>query len=536
MAVFAAEPELSRRPLSLVLAAPVVAAVLFWLGALGWWSLTRERRFTADSRNYVNVARNVLAGRGLVQDSVGYGENRFPTRARFPQPFGVHGPLYPLAIAAFASFGMPAEDAALLIPVLAAASTLAAAWAFVRRLYDPQTGLFAILLLVVSFPVAFLAGTAWSELLAIAFLFGSLAALVSRPPGELRAPVILAAGLAAGLGFAARYPLAVALPLGLPALVARDGLRANLRRALLYVLGFAVVAAPIVIRNLLVLGRLTGAERGPSTIGLRQNVSAAARALLNQWLLGPTSRGSLPLGLVLTGVLLLVFASWLWSHRAGRRWLIEQRRLLIWAWPLGYTAYMVAQRSLLHFDPLGPRLLGPAMVFVPLLVAVALRAMLPVKLPWLAVAVTVVVLFRGGSIVERGRRVSPADDPRPGQDSERLRWVKKQTGPRDLVIAQRGTDIAFFLGRSSLYFTKQPEMAPVTRDALRALVADACPRYERIFLVLLKYRGNERSWQRGYGPFVTDLVTGRTADYPEVVPEAELRDGTVFRLVCPTGT
>jgi hypothetical protein len=107
---------------------------------------------------------------------------------------------------------------------------------------------------------------------------------------------------------------------------------------------------------------------------------------------------------------------------------------------------------------------------------------------------------------------------------------------RDLVIAQRGTDIAFFLGRSSLYFTKQPEMAPVTRDALRALLTDACPRYERIFLVLLKYRGNERSWQRGYGPFVTDLVTGRTADYPEVVPEAELRDGTVFRLVCPTGT
>ena len=145
-------------------------------------------------------------------------------------------------------------------------------------------------------------------------------------------------------------------------------------------------------------------------------------------------------------------------------------------------------------------------------------------------------MVRGGLVVDHIRAVREADDPRPGQDSERLHWVKKMTGPRDLLIAQRGTDIAFLLGRASLYFTKQPEMAPVTRDDFRLLREDACPRYLRIFLVLQKYRGNEESWRSGYGPFVTDLATGRLAGYPEVVEEAQLRDGAVFRLACPPGS
>ena len=51
-----------------------------------------------------------------------------------------------------------------------------------------------------------------------------------------------------------------------------------------------------------------------------------------------------------------------------------------------------------------------------------------------------------------------------------------------------------------------------------------------------RHRGNEESWRSGYGPFVTDLATGRLAGYPEVVEEAQLRDGDVFRLTCPPGS
>src|SRR5262245_38356994 len=209
----------------------------FWLVALGALSVTRERRFSADSRNYVNVARNLVEGRGLVQDTAGFGEGRFPTKVRLPQPFGVHGPLFPLAIAGASRLGFDAEDAALVIPVLCAGLTLLGAALVVARLYDPATGLLAAALLVASFPLTFLARTAWSELLATAFLFASLSVLLGRRGEALSALALVGAGFLAGLGFAARYPLVVALPLGVLVLLDRDGVRANVRRLLLYGVG-----------------------------------------------------------------------------------------------------------------------------------------------------------------------------------------------------------------------------------------------------------------------------------------------------------
>jgi hypothetical protein len=145
-----------------------------------------------------------------------------------------------------------------------------------------------------------------------------------------------------------------------------------------------------------------------------------------------------------------------------------------------------------------------------------------------------VALARGALVVEDIRRSPPAEEPRPGQDSERLRWIKKRTTPRDLLVVMRGTDLAFLLDRPSVYFTRSPEMTPMTRERLGALLQDACPRYERVFLVFNRYGGYEQSWRRGYGDMVTDIALGRLAPYPEVEgEEARFADGTVFRLRCP---
>jgi hypothetical protein len=528
----AAQP-LGPRPFPRTGVALLAVACAFWLVALGVWSLTRERRFSADSRNYVNVARNLLAGRGLVQDTAGFGESRFPTRARLPQPYGVHGPLFPLAIAALAGLGVSPEDAALFLPVLFAGLTLAGAGLLLLRLYDAETALLGVGLLVASFPLTFLATTAWSELLATAFLFASLLALVWPTPSLPRPPMILLAGLLAGLAFAARYPLVVALPLGALVLLDRDGARATLNRLVLYGAGFAAVLAPIVIRNLIFTGSATGAARGPSTIGFLTNTKVAARVLLDQWPAGPTARGGPFPGAILTLALILVFALWLRRRGEARLWLLDRRRFLLWVWPLGYASYLVLQRSILHFDFLDVRLLGPALVFVPCLAAVALRALLPLSAPVLLAAVTALVLLRGGLLVDRIRNTPPAEEPRPGQDSERLRWVKKKTTARDLLVVMRGTDLAFLLDRPSLYFTRRPEMTPMTREALGVLLEDACPRYERVFLVFNRYLGYEKSWRQGYGDLVTDLAIGRLEAYPEVEEEARFADGSVFRVRCP---
>ena len=81
-------------------------------------------------------------------------------------------------------------------------------------------------------------------------------------------------------------------------------------------------------------------------------------------------------------------------------------------------------------------------------------------------------------------------------------------------------------------FAQHAVEAPALPDS-GALLEDACPRYERVFLVFNRYGGHEASWRRGYGDMVTDLALGRLAPYPEVeAEEARFVDGTVFRLHC----
>ena len=71
----------------------------------------------------------------------------------------------------------------------------------------------------------------------------------------------------------------------------------------------------------------------------------------------------------------------------------------------------------------------------------------------------------------------------------------------------------------------------MTRERLGALLQDACPRYERVFLVFNRYGGYEQSWRRGYGDMVTDIALGRLASSPARFHEHVERLGR-FEGIC----
>ena len=83
------------------LGAAVLLGLLFaaHVAVFGWRSITFDRRITGDSMNYIEVARNLSAGEGLVQSAAGFNQPTFWARDFSPDfPGPRPGPTTPPAI------------------------------------------------------------------------------------------------------------------------------------------------------------------------------------------------------------------------------------------------------------------------------------------------------------------------------------------------------------------------------------------------------------------------------------------------------
>jgi hypothetical protein len=69
---------------------------LFWLFLFN--TATRIGRFSPDSMNYVNVARNIAEGNGITQPTLGFNQPRINPDDDIPAPLIAQPPLYPLLI------------------------------------------------------------------------------------------------------------------------------------------------------------------------------------------------------------------------------------------------------------------------------------------------------------------------------------------------------------------------------------------------------------------------------------------------------
>lgn len=515
------------------LPALAVAAVGVALALLLFNSLARTRLFSPDSMNYVDVARNIAAGRGAVQSAAGFnGADPPAAETPIPAPLLSQPPLYPLLVALLSLAGPPPADAALALAALAYGACLPLAFLLARELYDEQAAALAVGATLLCFPLAYVARFAWSESLGAALVLLALLLLAraARPGGAPPAWEATLAGLAAGLAFATRYALWPLLPLGLAYLAwARRGPAALAG----YALGAALPAGLTLGRNLAVAGALL--PRGlPSDRPLPRNLADAARELAGHYL--ANRAGALQLALaVLIGLALAAAAA-----RGRRRAIVGAvagRRALLPLWAAAYVAALVIQRSLAHFDPIGPRLIAPAwaslVVLGPaLLLAAAPRLRRP---PHLALAICAAAALAAAARELPVALGPPAEHGPPLASSERLRWVAEHTGPGDLIVGDDAVDLPFYLGRpAAVSFSAYPLTRHATYAGLRALAAARCDEYAHIYLVLRLWPGQARAErERAFGTFIADLKAGDAAAYPALRPLAQLSDGAAFAVECP---
>lgn len=526
----------------------LVLAIIVGLYLLlfGFASLTYTRSFTSDSMNYVDVAANLLAGRGLGQSTLGFNTPNFSPGTPIPAPFTTQPPLYPFSIALLSVTGVSGADTALLVAVLAYGLVLLFSYLLARILYDEPVALLVVAALLFYKPLTFVAGHAWSETLAVSLALLSLwlLGLVMRGGLSLFAGSLLS-GLAGGLAFATRYSFAVIAVLA----VAATGMAALMRRdrkhktqsfvtGTLYVAGFLPVAGAVLLHNWVTTHALLPSYN-PATTGLVENTGRALETLFGGYVeIGEVLHGEAALAVCLVALFALV----LFRHRAASGgWLastfFQQGRYLLAGWAIAYTALVVYQRSIHHFDELDARLLVPAGVtLVMLIMALTVRALnLSPR-----VAVTIAIVIGIAAVGQQSARVwvhaswgNVTQRPLPAH----LEWLARNTTDEDLIISKDAVDVPFWLGRSAaISYSPYPYTVHLHHGKVQELAGHKCADYRRLFLVATVTNPDEQRNRLDYGPYITDLASARYKAYPGLVLKAQLKGTAIYEVTCrPSG-
>ena len=304
-----------------------------------------------DAANYIMVARNLLAGDGLVGLS--------------GVPWVDWPPLYSAMLAAIGLFGFdPYAVAGPLNVLIFGLTILVAGWWLWRHLHSRFLWLWGCLSIALALPLVELASQAMSEAVFILFVILALTQVNAHLDGRRRASLILAAAFSA-LACLTRY-MGVSLILAVvPMLLAAQvAPREKMKRIAIYTLIAAVPVGLWMLRNFLIIGSMTG-ERDKGFYSFDFIVGEVLRIAVGDWWL---------LGLTAPVLLALVMAACHgFRHRADRKRDAAVASDVAWApfrvcggFALAYLALLVAAMMLGGtWDGLQWRFLTP--VYIPLL-------------------------------------------------------------------------------------------------------------------------------------------------------------------------
>ena len=520
------------------------------VGVFGWRSVTFDRRVTGDSMNYIDVARNLSAGEGLVQSAAGFNQPTFWERdftPHFPEKTRAgHNPGYSVLIAAVAEVtGLEHADAAFVIGPAAYAAALASAFLFASRLLGSAAGLLAAAFVAHQIRWVFL--RTWTEPVVIALLL-ALLALLARGATPRRAVV---GGLLAGLTLLVRSGFVPIVALGGLACLLGNGSR--VRRLLLFAAGASVAAVgPFLGEGQVYPPQTTVAAGWFPDVSLSE-LSAEFLERAGWTLAAPAFLGA---------------CAWWRAVRDGQPIVPDRARygcVLAIAWITGWSAFLIAARLVVLTDMFDDRMLAPVVAVTAIASALLVWRLCPdrLRLP-VAVAVfaaTMTLATAGDAIVQAdtgtaqrlyassarvvvGRnmtaRILPADGDRSDYSyriagSPRRLWVSRNVTPRDLVVSTGAMDLPYFFRQqvpATVSFSPQPYFPEISGATFNAILLARCGRYDNLYLILSKLR-------RRWGRFALDLLAGipsepgtPAANFARV---ADLPDSVVFRFTACEG-
>jgi len=309
-----------------VLALLFIAAFFLLSVILGW-------PFTPDSGAYLEMARNLAAGRGFLVANLGEGCNQWKSVSLFPGGLSV-------LLALPTAIGLnPATAGVILMGVLWTLLPLATAWAFLNLLGRNWALLLAAW-------TALSPGVAWMGSHVLSDLPFLLAAIIgfgfwSRGYNS-GLKWNIAAGVALGIsmwlrnaGVALVFSYAITMVFEL--FSGRINLRTYLRRWVPFWIASAIVYGPWLVRNLVVFGELQPYDMAPSTVSWADNLRTLIQEFGAEWMGNRAGRyiaWSLPIAggaAAFLGITILA-AAYKWRHDQPKD---TTKSCLVWL--LSYT-------------------------------------------------------------------------------------------------------------------------------------------------------------------------------------------------------
>lgn len=512
----------------------LILAVAIYLSLFGFNSLTRLRQFSPDSMNYVDVARNIISGRGLTQSTLGYNQHHFVVEGKIPTPFVTQPPVYPLLIALTSRLALAYPDAALLVSALFYGLVLWTTFLMVRAWHDESAALLSAACLLFYYPLLRVSAFAWSEPVGIAFCFTSFWLLGRARQVDTPSRLVFLAGLALGLAFSTRYAFLPAIPVGALALIEPRDWRRTANRLMLFGAGVALPASPALAHNWLQTGTLTGPTPNAPIMTLMGDWNDIVRWTFGSYL----GENNLPQQTYLIASLVLGLVALIGQQRLWpvlRAVFVDNKRYLLWLWPVAYFVFILWLRRRIYFEALDPRLIAPAGVMLAILWATLASKVAVLATKYYYGLALVMAALGIGREAHLTVTKPPVNFEQIIANSERYTWIAENTTERDLIIGDATMDIPFFFGRpAAVNVHAYPQNDFLEYDKVMAYARRNCSIYEHIYLVLQKhvYNRGEVGWLRHFGPFVTDLVFERADRYPDIVPLARLSDSFMFEIQC----
>lgn len=466
----------------------VVALAALVIGAVVG---SRTPGFTTDSESYLDVARSLVMGQGLVQHVVDF------WRPGLPDPLGLWPPLYPLLVAGLARLGAPLEGAARFVSGVSFPVFALVFLALAGELLGAGTAALAVTLIAIAtLAVAFAAGMAWSEMLYLALATGALLQL-ARMEAATRASrdgpsprLVLLAGALAGLTAVTRYIGVVLLPVGFAWLVF---MRVPSRARVLWLAAAALPPALWFAHNLVHFHALTGPGLPPA--------HGPAFTIVGQLL--PALRwGFVPWPLEASGFASGVFVIVLFALGAFA-WATGGARALVAAYAGLYLVVLLGLRASLTFNVIGYRYLTPVMPLLWLAAATGL-AWLAERMRFAGTAARVVaVSMLALSAVALVRFVVRLPDPAPESVTRRAELAELRTlldGTTGAVLGDAGHRVRSATGRDAVEIPSAP-------FAARVFTAEDEARWRAAGVTQAVFRA--ASWRGADAAAVRAALTGR---------------------------